>query len=128
MDIYIFVNTVMLRRILGKSATDDSNNEEYIDLDQIVEEPKKQSGKVRIKIEKLLEFRDAERIQKLVREGNIVLAETQEIKNKDVAELKRSIERIKKTVMAINGDIVMGPQSVLIVCPPNVMVSRIKEE
>jgi SepF-like predicted cell division protein (DUF552 family) len=50
------------------------------------------------------------------------------MKNKDVGELKRSIERIKKTVMAINGDIVMGPQSILIICPPNVMVSRIKEE
>ena len=118
----------MLRRILGKSSSDDSESEEYIDLDSIIEEPKKQSGKVRIKIEKLLEFRDAERIQKFVREGNIVLAETQEMKNKDVGELKRSIERIKKTVMAINGDIVMGPQSILIICPPNVMVSRIKEE
>jgi len=118
----------MLKRILGKGAPSESESDEYIDLDQIIEEPKKQTGKIRIKIEKLMEFRDAERIQKLVREGNIVLAETMEMKNKDVAELKRSIERIKKTVMAINGDIVMGPQSVLIICPPNVMVSRIKEE
>jgi len=118
----------MLKRLLGKSAQDDSDNDEYIDLDQIIEEPRKNTGKIKIKIEKLTEFRDSERIQKLVREGNIVLAETMEMKNKDVAELKRSIERIKKTVTAINGDIVMGPQSVLIVCPPNVMVSRIKEE
>jgi SepF-like predicted cell division protein (DUF552 family) len=118
----------MLKRLLGKGVSDESENDEYVDLDQIIEEPRKNTGKVKIKIEKMTEFRDAERIQKLVREGNIVLAETMEMKNKDVAELKRSIERIKKTVMAINGDIVMGPQSILIICPPNVMVSRIKEE
>jgi len=118
---------MVLKRLWGSSPR-ESESDEYIDLDSIIEEPKQHSGKMRIKIEKMLEFKDAERIQKLVREGNIVLAETLELKNKDLGELKRSIERIKKTVVAINGDIVMGPQSVLIVCPPNVMVSRIKEE
>jgi SepF-like predicted cell division protein (DUF552 family) len=129
-SIFIYLTIVMvLDRIFGRSSRDENEADEYIDLDSIVEEPKTPaSGKIKIRIEKLLEFRDAERIQKFVREGNIVLAETLELKNKDVAELKRSIERIKKTVLAMNGDIVMGPQSVLIICPPNASVSRIKEE
>ncbi|MBN2094747.1 MAG: cell division protein SepF [Candidatus Aenigmarchaeota archaeon] len=114
-------------RIFGRPSRQESDSDEYIDLDSIIEEPRQQSGKIRIRIEKLTEFRDCEKILKYIREGSIVLAETLEMKNKDVGELKRSIERIKKTVTAINGDIVMGPQSILIVCPPNVMVSRIKE-
>jgi SepF-like predicted cell division protein (DUF552 family) len=119
---------MVLDKIFGRSH-DEHEADEYIDLDSIIEEPKASSaGKMKIRIEKLMEFRDAERIQKFVREGNIVLAETLELKNKDVGELKRSIERIKKTVLAMNGDIVMGPQSVLIICPPTAMVSRIKEE
>jgi len=48
------------------------------------------------------------------------------LKEKDIGELKRAIERIKKTIIAIDGDIVMGPKSILIVCPGSVVISRRK--
>ena len=118
---------MVLERIFGKSLKDvEEEDEEYIDFNKIIEKPKNVEGKMEIKIEKLLEFRDAEKIQREVREGRIVLAETEELKEKDIGELKRAIERIKKTIIAIDGDIVMGPKSILIVCPGSVVISRRK--
>ncbi len=114
-------------RILGRRGREIEEEEEYIDFNKIIEEPKTKSGKIQIKIEKLLEYKNTEKIQKLVREGNVILADTNELKNKDVEELKRAIERIRKTVIAIDGDIVMGPSSMLIICPNSVLVSRVKE-
>jgi len=123
-NLYLFM---VLERIFGKSLKDvEEEDEEYIDFNKIIEKPKNVEGKMEIKIEKLLEFRDAEKIQREVREGKIVLAETEELKEKDIGELKRAIERIKKTIIAIDGDIVMGPKSILIVCPGSVVISRRK--
>jgi len=117
---------MVLNRIFGRSEKSYEEGEEYVDFNKIIEQPKTE-GKIVIKIEKLSEYRDAEKIQKEVREGKIVLAEAEQLKNKDIGELKRAIERIKKTVVAIDGDIVMGPKSILIVCPSSAVVSRAKE-
>jgi SepF-like predicted cell division protein (DUF552 family) len=117
---------MVLKKIFGRSEEDYEESEEYVDFNKIIEQPKTE-GKIIIKIEKLLEYKDAEKIQKEVREGKIVLAETEQLKSKDIGELKRAIERIRKTVTAIDGDIVMGPKSILIVCPNSAVVSRVKE-
>jgi len=117
---------MVLKKIFGRYEESYDESDEYVDFNKIIEQPKTE-GKIVIKIEKLSGYKDAEKIQKEVREGKIVLAETEQLKNKDVGELKRAIERIKKTVVAIDGDIVMGPKSVLIVCPNTAVVSRVKE-
>jgi len=117
---------MVLKKIFGRGDSEKREEEEYIDFNKIVDQPKME-GKVIIKMEKILEYRDAERIQKEVREGNIVIADTEQLKNKDIGELKRAIERIRKTVVAIEGDIVMGPRSILVVCPNYAAVARVKE-
>ena len=116
---------MVLEKIFGKSLKRVEEEEEYVDFNKIIEQPKTE-GKIEIKIEKISEYKDTEKIQKEVRDGKIVLVETEELKEKDVGELRRAIERIKKTVVAINGDIVMGPKSVLIVSPSSAVVSRVK--
>ncbi len=118
---------MVFEKIFGRGLKDiDEDDGDYMDFNKITENPKILEGRMEIKIEKLSDYRDAEKIQKEVREGKIILAETEELKEKDVGELKRAIERIKKTVIAINGDIVMGPRSVLIICPGSVAISRKK--
>ncbi len=117
---------MVLKKIFGKKDVDRKEEEEYIDFNKIVDQPKME-GKVVVKMEKLLEYKDAERIQKEVREGKIVVVETEQLKNKDIGELKRAIERIRKTVVAIEGDIVMGPKSILVVCPNHAAVARVKK-
>lgn len=117
---------MVLKKIFGKGEEVFEEDEEYVDFNKIIEQPRTE-GKLVIKIEKLNEYKDAEKIQKEVREGHIVIADTEQLKNKDIGELKRAIERIRKTVIAIDGDIVMGPRSILIVCPNSAVVSRVKE-
>lgn len=117
---------MVLRKLFGREDYEKKEEEEYIDFNKIIEQPKTE-GKIVVKMEKLLGYKDAEKIQKEVREGKIVIAETEQLKNKDIGELKRAIERIRKTVVAIEGDIVMGPKSMLIVCPNYAVISRVKE-
>ncbi len=118
---------MVLEKIFGKNVKDaDEEEDKYVDFNKIVEQPTDTKGKIEIEIEKISGYKDTDKIQKEVREGKIVVVETEELKEKDVGELKRAIERIKKTVIAIKGDIVMGPKSVLIVCPSSAVVSRVK--
>lgn len=118
---------MVFEKIFGKNLKGaEEEEEEYVDFNKIIEQPTSTEGKIEIKIEKISGYKDTEKIQKEVREGKIVMAETEELKEKDVGELRRAIERIKKTVIAINGDIVMGPKSILIVCPSSAVVSRVK--
>lgn len=118
---------MMFDKIWGRRNKDMEEDEAYVDFNKIMDEPKTTTGKTQIKIEKLIEYRDTDKIQKLVREGCIVIADTEELKSKDIGELKRAIERIRKTIVALDGDIVMGPSSMLIICPSSVVVSRLKE-
>ena len=118
---------MVLEKIFGKTLkSTEEEDEEYVDFNKIIEQPKSTEGKIKIKIEKITAYKDTERIQKEIREGMIVLAETEELKEKDIGELRRAIERIKKTIIAIDGDIVMGPKSILIICPGSAVVSRVK--
>ncbi len=74
-------------------------------------------GRVGIRIEKLDDFSDTDRILKTLREGSIVFLRIKGLKDKDIGELKRSVERLKKTVMAQNGEIVGVEQDWLLLTP-----------
>jgi len=82
------------------------------------------AGKLGVKIDKLGEFNDTERILRHIREGKIVFLKIKELKDKDMGELKRSIERLRKTVVAGNGDIAGVEQDWLIITPESIVVHR----
>lgn len=79
---------------------------------------------VPIKIIELKEYTDADEIQKAVREGSIVFTKIKTLKEKDMSELKRAIERIRKTVVAIGGDIAGVDEGYIIVCPKFARIHR----
>ena len=81
-------------------------------------------GKIGIVVEKLSEFSDTERVLKQVREGNIIFLKIKGLKEKDIGELKRAVERLKKTVTASNGEIIGIEQDWLIVTPEHATVNR----
>ena len=81
-------------------------------------------GKVSIVVEKLSEFSDTERVLKQVREGHIIFLKIKGLKEKDIGELKRAVERLKKTVMASNGEIIGIEQDWLILTPEHAAVHR----
>jgi SepF-like predicted cell division protein (DUF552 family) len=81
-------------------------------------------GKIGITIERLEDFADTERILRAVRNGSLVFLKIKTMKEKDLGELKRSVEKLKKTVLAQNGDIVGVENDWLILAPEHAKVER----
>ena len=101
------------------------NREEYIEVD--VGGPAsaaRSSGKIGIRIENIADFGDTEKVLKFMREGDIVMLKIKSLREKDLSELKRAVERLKRTVMAQNGDLVGVEQDWLLIVPQHVTVHR----
>jgi SepF-like predicted cell division protein (DUF552 family) len=81
-------------------------------------------GKIGISIEKLDDFGDTDRILKTVREGSLVFLKIKTLKEKDLGELKRAVEKLKKTVLAQNGEIIGVEQDWLILAPEHARVLK----
>lgn len=95
---------------------------EFIELDTAsVETP---SGKIPIKVDKIEDFADSDRIQKAIRDGSIVLVKIKALKEKDISELKRAIDKLRKTCVAINGDIAGIDDNWIILTPSFAHVAR----
>jgi SepF-like predicted cell division protein (DUF552 family) len=121
------------RRAKNTFTTSDDGafdaGEEYIEVDvggvpAGVEPTLGARGKIGIIIESIAEFGDTERVLKHVREGNVVLMKVKALKEKDLGELKRVVEKFKRTVLAQNGDIVGVEQDWLLLVPEHVTVHR----
>ena len=95
--------------------------DEYVEIEHTEDKPQK---RVPIHIEKLNEYADSDRIQRKLRDGTIMLVRIKELREKNLAELKRAIERIKKTCEAMNGDIVGVGDEWMIISPANSKVER----
>jgi len=105
---------MFLEKLFGKGIK-ELNNEEFIELDtEDVETP---TGKVPIKVDKLEDFSDTDRIQKHMRNNNIVLVKIKALRGKDISELKRAIEKLRKTCVATNGDIAGIDEDFIILTP-----------
>ncbi len=82
------------------------------------------SGKLGIKIEKLNDFSDTERILKSVRDGNVLFVKIKGLKEKDIGELKRAVERLKKSTTANNGEIAGIEENWLVMTPEHAVLHR----
>jgi len=104
--------------------------EEYIEVDVgagaavAVSKAAGDKGKIGIVIETLSDFNETERVLRFVREGNVVFLKIKGLREKDLGELKRAVERLKRTVIAQNGDIVGVEQDWLLLVPEHVAVHR----
>ena len=96
--------------------------EEYVELD--VETGDKGSGKMMIQVETMSDYVDSDRVQEKVRNGNILLVKIKDLRDKDMSELKRAIARIRKTCLAINGDIAGIGDDWIVVTPESARVHR----
>ena len=77
-----------------------------------------------IRVEKMEDFADTERILRSIRKGNVVFLKIKSLREKDMGELKRAVEKLKKIVSANNGDIAGVEQDWLIITPEFAMVER----
>ena len=94
--------------------------EEFIEIETEGDDRRR----INVRIENLNDYRDVEEIQKLLREGNIIFLRMKKLKERDLGELKRCIERLRKTSMAMNGDIIGIDEDYLVLTPPFARVHR----
>ena len=99
--------------------------EEYVELE--FEEEESSDKKLMIKVEKLTSYSDADRIQENVRNGNILLVKIRDLKQADIGELKRTVAKIRKTCLAVDGDIAGIGEDWLLVTPQTAKIHRGEE-
>ncbi len=83
-----------------------------------------EQNQVSVRVESLDSFSDTDRIQGMLRNGNVVFLKIKDLREKDINELKRAVDRLRKTVSASNGDIVGVDEDYLIVTPKFARIYR----
>ncbi len=112
-------------KILGTSSDyPDDYGEDYLEIDteKQIADPKQ---RVVVKPFVIKEFNDVKAPLEALREGyTIALVNIGPIKAQDVIELKRVVNKLKKTCEAIEGDIAGFDEDWLIVTPSFAKISR----
>ncbi len=113
-------------KLTGVSSEDRENGEEgYVQLDTEEDAVK---SKVVVRPFVLTDFEDTRLILEALREGNtILIINIKPLKDKDLVELKRAINKIKKTTDAIEGEIAGFSEDFLIVTPSFAEIYRSKQ-
>ena len=108
--------------ISGKEIGEFEAEEEYLELDT-----EKEDGvsKVIVRPFNIEDFSDIKEILDCLREGKtIALVNIKPIKDKDVIELKRAVNKLKKTCDAIDGDIAGFGEDYIVITPSFAKVYR----
>lgn len=99
--------------------------EDYVELDTDVEDIK---SKIIVRPFVLEEFEDIKSILDTLREGRTVaLVNIKPLKEKDLVELKRAINKLKKTTDAIEGEIAGFGDDYLVITPAFAQIYRNKQ-
>jgi len=113
------------KKKLGSVMSSDSGielGEQYVELEADVKEAK---SKVLIKPFTLMKYDDIKDVLNSIREGTtIALLNIGPLKEKDITELKRAVDKVKKTVEANEGDIAGFGENFLVVTPSFARVWR----
>lgn len=101
------------------------DEDEYVELDG---SSSKSKSNLIVKTYSIDDFTDIKPILDSLRAGDVIaLINIKPLKDKDLVELKRAINKLKKTTDAIEGDIAGFGEDYIVVTPAHVKVFR-KEE
>lgn len=114
----------MRRKLLGEeNAPLDDVEDEYVELDTTTQETGKQ--KIIVRPFAISDFADVKSILDALRDGKtIALVNIKPLKDKDLVELKRAINKLKKTCDAVEGDIAGFGDDYLVVTPAFAQIYR----
>ncbi|MFH1133341.1 MAG: cell division protein SepF [Nanoarchaeota archaeon] len=108
-----------------EERVDADEEEEYVELDTGATEIK---GKVIVRPYVVEDFSDVKEVLDVIREGHtIALVNIKPIKDKDMIELKRVINKLKKTTDACDGDIAGFGDDYIVVTPSFATIHRNKQ-
>ncbi len=103
----------------------EGEEEEYVELDE--QAPSETDSKILIRPFIMEDFSDIKSVLDSLREGyTIGLINIRPLKEKDLVELKRAINKLKKTCEAIDGDIAGFGDDYIVVTPSFAQVHRDK--
>jgi len=103
----------------------DDQQPEYVELDQENTEAKR---KVIVRPFQLDDFEDVKPILDSLREGyTIALVNIKPLKERDIIELKRAINKLKKTTDAVEGEIAGFGDDYIIVTPAFATIHKTKQ-
>ncbi len=122
-----FFDKVKNKIMSGMSIDDEAFPEEYGDdyLEIDTEKVSKPKSKILVKPFVIKEFEDVKSALDAIREGyTIALINIKPLKDKDIVELKRAVNKLKKTCDAINGDIAGFGEDWIVATPSFAQVHR----
>jgi len=106
--------------------SDDEFGEEYIEVDTDKDKGKK--SKIMVRPFTISEFGDIKDALDALREGyTIALINIKPLRDKDIVELKRAVNKLKKTCDAIEGDIAGFGEDWIVVTPSFAYIHRNKQ-
>jgi len=105
----------------GEKENEGVVDDDFVELDAEMSETEE---KVVIRAETLKEFNDVEKVQEHLRSDHIVWVNIQPLKNREMADLKRAIKRLKKTVASVDGDMAGVDEEWIVVCPEYATIER----
>jgi SepF-like predicted cell division protein (DUF552 family) len=115
-----------LKRAFVKKPTPAAEGD-YVELSKESSSPAERSGKVYVRPFVMEDFEDIKPILNSLREGTtIALVNIKPLKEKDIIELKRAINKLKKTCDAIGGDIAGFGEDYIVATPQFATVFRAK--
>ena len=122
-----FFSIIKRKIIRNEDEYGTEEEHDYVELDTSLEEGV--SGKILVRTFNLTDFTDVKPIIDALREGRtIIIVNIKPLKDKDMIEVKRAINKIKKTVDAVEGDIAGFGDDYVIVTPSIAEVYRAREK
>lgn len=113
------------RKLIGEEPQEEVE-EEYVELDTLA--PEESKPKVMVRPFVIDDFSDIKQILDSLREGyTVALVNIKPLKDKDLVELKRAINKLKKTCEAIEGDIAGFGDDYIVVTPSFAEIYRTKD-
>ncbi|MEM3126717.1 MAG: cell division protein SepF [Candidatus Woesearchaeota archaeon] len=112
-----------VKRAFSKGEESEAGKEDYVEISESADA----AGKVLVRTYVLEDFEDVKPILDDLREGRtIALVNIRPLKDKDIVELKRAINKIKKTVDALEGDVAGFGEDYIVVTPNFAQIYRSK--
>jgi len=109
-----------LKETLGKLlSTKSEKGEDFVEVS-----PAPEDSNISVKIDSLASYTDTDRVQQSLREGTVIFLRIRDLREKDINELKRSVEKLRKTITAMNGDVVGVDEDFLVLTPQFAKIYR----
>ena len=117
-----------IKRMKKKTYDEDDNlqaEDEYVELNSEAEHAR--SSKIVVRPFVMNDFSDIKPVLDSLREGyTIALVNIKPLKDKDLVELKRAVNKLKKTTDAVEGDIAGFGDDYIVITPSFASIYRTK--